>query len=336
MQLKSLVQNAFYASITREEGQDVRFSLLWSDPQLAAKFDWPRATFANEIPFNVESLRKLSPASDPERVDICAFSGDEIPQIWGLVFIRERSEGQKTYPPGLTLIVDSPGTLVIKTENRLVGTYSRGFGVLIEEGVHIDSVGIKQILAKIFSDERDFKEKIFSAARIIDFANEALVAGQGATILITMGNTPPEGVIFPKFLIDDASRKTLTEYLSNGDFQYLTKSLSRIALVDGAIVISEYGEIFGFGGMIQAAIKDDFQVVLVDSRNFNGSGKTISLSDFSGGSRHRSALAFCYENAGSAALVVSHDGIMSVMTRPTTEDRVLVVRPFLRTFDLGI
>jgi hypothetical protein len=335
-EIRSLLETAFYASIAREEGADVTFSLIWTNPRMAEESDWPRLQFDEGVGLQVEALRKLSPASDPELVDIALYSGENGPSIWGLVFLREKELGRRGFPPGLTVIVDSPGVLTIKSGSELVATYSRGLGVLVSEGTQIDKVGLVQLLAKIFSDDRDGREKIFAASKVLNFANEALIAGQGATLLITMGSEAPIGVSFPRYKAEVVSREQLSVRLADNKFLYLSKSISRIALVDGAVVMSEFGVIFGFGGMIKVADAKDFEILLVDSRNFAGKGTAIRLSEFSGGSRHRSALSFCYENPGAAALVVSHDGVMSVMTRPLQEDRVIVVRPFYKTFDLGM
>ena len=336
VELKTLVETTFYASISKEEGADVNFSLLWSNPQMAAESEWPRLQFECSLPLDVELLRKLSPASDPNHVDICAFLSENGPEIWGLLFLRERSPRGRGYPPGLTFIVDGPGTLIVKMGSQLVGTYSMGIGVVLNEDEQVDQIGLMQLLAKIFSDDRDGREKLFAAGKVLNFANEALLAGQGATLLVTIGDMSPASVNFPKYATECVSREDLASRLADNKFLYLSTSMSRIALVDGAVVMNEFGVVFGFGGMIRTSNELDFEVLVADSRNFKGKGKSIKLSEFSGGSRHRSALSFCYDNPGAAALVVSHDGIMSVMTRPLNENRVVVFRPFYRTFELGI
>lgn len=333
---RQCVETAFYASIAREEGSDVIFSLLWTDPALAQESSWPRMQFQTSLALDVEAVRKLSPASDPDLVDIAAFEGAKGPEIWGLLFLRDRMPGRRSLPPGFAIVVDAPGALTVKMGGTLVGTYSRGYGVVVQEGIQIDKIGLVQLLAKIFSDGRDGREKLMLASKIVNFASEALEAKQGATLLVTMGRDAPVGVQFSKYGIEDVSRNQLSDRLADNEFLYLSRSMSRVALVDGAVVMNEHGTIYGFGGMIQTDAPSEFNLTIVDSRNFKGAGKDLKLSEFSGGSRHRSALSFCYANTGSVALVVSHDGVMSVMTRPIEEDRVIVIRPFLKTFDLGL
>jgi hypothetical protein len=88
--------------------------------------------------------------------------------------------------------------------------------------------------------------------------------------------------------------------------------------------------------MIRTDQTPDFEVLVVNPAIPTNPPVRLRLSGFSGGARHRSSLVFCYLNPGSLALVVSHDGVMSVMTRPLEENSVVVLRPFLRGSDLGI
>ena len=95
-------------------------------------------------------------------------------------------------------------------------------------------------------------------------------------------------------------------------------------------------QLIGAETMIRTEETPDFSVALVNPQSPTEPCKRVTLSSFSAGARHRSALVFCYLNPGAAALVVSHDGVMSLLTRPVMEDCVVALRPLRRGTPLAI
>jgi hypothetical protein len=331
--LAELLDVAFLASIAQEEGRAVTFTLLYCDPLLAIESQWPMIRFASDLALTVEDIRKFSPATDPSTVDIGVFRQDGPLFLWGVAYLRRAVPGVpgvREYPPGLSITSRQPGVLVVREGMRDVLVFSRGHVTIPDERGGVVSSTLRQFLAKAFDSQRSFLDRYASAARIIDMACVALEGGQGATVLVVPSGMTPMGLDTPRYAVHDASRQILASALSDPDRIELVRSVARMAFVDGALVLEESGILLGAGTMIRTERTDDFELFIVSPASPANNHKRIRLTEFSGGSRHRSALVFCYLNPGALALVVSHDGVMSVITRPHEEQGVFVLTPFLR------
>jgi hypothetical protein len=96
-------------------------------------------------------------------------------------------------------------------------------------------------------------------------------------------------------------------------------------------VLDDALNLIGSGAMIRSPLRSapgEIEYVLIKPTEPSEYPAPRSIDDFPGGARHRSAIEFCYWNPESVAVVVSQDGVMSLMSRPTDEDSVLVLRPF--------
>jgi hypothetical protein len=125
--LAELLDVAFLASIAQEEGRAVTFTLLYCDPLLAIESQWPMIRFASDLPFSVEHIRKLSPATDPSTVDIGVFRQDGPLFLWGVAYLRRVVSGfpgVRQYPPGLSITSRQPGVLVVREDMRDVLVFS--------------------------------------------------------------------------------------------------------------------------------------------------------------------------------------------------------------------
>jgi hypothetical protein len=85
------------------------------------------------------------------------------------------------------------------------------------------------------------------------------------------------------------------------------RPVARMAAVDGAVVLTSDLSVLGFGAMISVVGGRD--VFLVNTST--GGADRIAIDD-AGGTRHQSAIRFACANPGSVALVISHDGHLSV------------------------
>jgi len=334
--LADLLDIAFFASITQEEGKSVSFTLLYCDPEVAIESKWPAIKFTAELPLAIEHIRKLSPATDSSDVDIAVFDRNGDLFLWGLVYIRHSAPGALCYPPGLSVSSRQAGVVVVQESMENVLIFRNGTVTFFDSGVDINKWSLRQILAKAFDTQRTFPDRYATAARIIDMASVALENGSGATVLVVPEGMNTTGLDAPKYSVHDSSRELLAAALSDQERTDIVKSVARLAFVDGALVLDEHGALLGAGTMIRTEQTLDFDVLIFNPAAPNAPPLRRTLSSFSGGARHRSALVFCYLNPGTLSLVVSHDGVMSVMTRPIEEDGVAVFRPFLRGFDLGI
>lgn len=97
----------------------------------------------------------------------------------------------------------------------------------------------------------------------------------------------------------------------------LARFLASLTAVDGVLVMSHSLELLGFGGEIAGDLPEvDFVARVVDPES-----QEIEMEAATAfGTRHRSAYRFCRAQPGCAALVISHDSGMRVVT--CVEDQV--------------
>jgi hypothetical protein len=334
--LEVLLDIAFFASLTHEEGQPVSFSLLYCDPTFAVESKWPIVRFASDLPLAVEHIRKLSPAADPETIDIGVYSSTGGLTIWGLVYVRRSQPGQRSFPPGLTFVSRQVGVVTVRDGLEDLLTFSHGQLTFTDSRGGLDSVPLRQLVAQALHEGRPFPDRYSSAAKIIDMACVALNGGVGATVLVVPMGMMPRALDQPKFGVHESTREALAVALADNNQVILARLVARLAFIDGALVVDESGMLLGAGTMIRTEQTPDFTVVLLNPSTPFDPPKRITLSSFSGGARHRSALVFCYLNPGALALVVSHDGVMSLLFRPTEENGVVAIRPFRKGAPLSI
>jgi hypothetical protein len=91
----------------------------------------------------------------------------------------------------------------------------------------------------------------------------------------------------------------------------LSKSISSLAKVDGAIVINGSPQILAFGVICNKFRDPAAQVLRSTDPSHPHSGEVVVASEF-GGSRHRSAIDFCSSFFPAGAVVASHDGGLTV------------------------
>ena len=125
--LETLISACYQASLLREEERAVTFRVILCDPQRLPPNEGPpggihRLEFPELRPFDVQELRRLSPAADYYRslVGVCLDKEGEL-RIWGLVhsgprWLREGQGGRDAPPPlprALILRVHGPGRIAV-------------------------------------------------------------------------------------------------------------------------------------------------------------------------------------------------------------------------------
>jgi hypothetical protein len=335
-EIGSLTDTAFLASVTREEGRDVAFRALFCDPAMAAASLWPLVVFNQSIPWSVEDIRKLSPACGHESTDIAVYRVDGALHIWGLLYVRRKEVGQRSAPTGFTVESHQAASIHATFDGEPVLMYSKSECTVPEvEGV-VDKVDIRKIIAEALDEIPGFRERMTMASRLVDMANEALVSGHGATILLVPSGMSPRCLDAPRYVLATSTTEALEKAFLDLSGIAATRGVARLAFLDGALLIEATGKVRAAGAMILVQRPYDFPVVTLSPSHPKRKATECKLADFGGGARHRSALVFCFENPGAFALVVSHDGQLSICTRPLNEAVVVAIRPILRGTDIGI
>jgi hypothetical protein len=88
----------FYASLRTEEGVPTRFAIAYLDgsnpdpspPEFPPADRWSYTRLADPLPFDVSTVVKLAPATDPRGSSLAIFAGAHGPMIWGLIDQQNR------------------------------------------------------------------------------------------------------------------------------------------------------------------------------------------------------------------------------------------------------
>lgn len=317
-QLCKVLNNLFWASLRKEEGQPVVLRVLVADPDRTRchfiKFD-------RRIPYSADTIAKISAglSGTSNCLGIWGLKKGD-PYIWGI------TEGLYD---GLWLSVSEPGhitaylwadaiaDIVPGTRPRIMGPdkwqnfvfYVRDyFGHLLPSGIGNQFGWNLRFLAK------------------------AMVHGRGGTILLVtddqkswkqsldfgyeVGTDKLE--VLRKF--DDFAKES--EPLNDRepfDYQYwcyntasemsytsTAKTIGQLTAIDGATVLSKIFVVLGFGAKIKAVGNPPDMLERIDPVIEPEISKVPFLEI--GGTRHRSAAQFVQDNPGSLALVASQDG----------------------------
>ncbi len=328
--LRELLDAAFFSSLAQEEGQPVSFTLLFADPGVAIESAWPCIRLTTPLPLSTEHIRKLSPAAPPGTVDLAVFPHDGLLKIWGLLYVRSTSPGRRSCPPGLAITALQIGSLSVKFTDRELLSYSRGEAVFFHPDESSDAFGLRKLLAMVFADDRPFHEKYKTAATLLSMCSVPLDVGSGATLLVVPQDHEIVGMDDPRYQADEHTCKSLSAALVSPDQAHVVVAAARLLFIDGAVVFREGLGLLGAGAMIRTKDTSDFPIRIVAPHNHAAAPIETTLYGFNGGARHRSALAFCHSNPGALAVVVSQDGVMSLMVRPLREDCVYAFRPIRR------
>ncbi len=333
--LRELFDAAFFSSLTQEEGQTVTFTLIYADPSVAIESGWPCIRLSASLPLSTEHIRKVSPAAPPGAVDIAVFPQGETLTIWGLLYVRCTSPGQRSYPPGLAITALQTGALSVRFSDQELLSYFRGDAVFFDPDESIDKLVLRQLLAKVFADDRPFPEKYKTAATLLSMCSVPLDEGSGATLLVIPHEHYINGLDEPRYEADEVTRKALLAALVSPGQPHVVAAVARLLFIDGAVVFREGVGLLGAGAMIRTRNTGNFPVRIIAPHKHSTKPIETTLHQFNGGARHCSALVFCHSNPGALAIVVSQDGVMSLMVRPLRDECVYSVRPIRRGSQLA-
>ena len=138
--VEALISACYQASLLREEERAVTFRVILCDPERLPPNDGPpggihRLEFPEPRPFDMQEIRRLSPAADYYRslIGICLDDVGQL-QIWGLVhsgprWLREGQGGRDApppLPPALVLRVHGPGRIAVDVEQKTLCKLDEG------------------------------------------------------------------------------------------------------------------------------------------------------------------------------------------------------------------
>ncbi len=328
---------AFWASLGTNEGRPTRTRVLFAEPPL---FPTPLC-FADPVPYEPARVTRLAPAV-PEGG--CIGVSPSTMSIWGVNAVDPGSSLN-----ALGIVIPMPGVLHVRIGPlRPFAVVSNGIAAVLADAALMLPERLRELLGKslvgadIRKTQRAWRECLMLAA----LARRVLHRGSGGTLLVVPAG---EGAwrrtieIAHRFATPDASlHEAVARELGGEDARSFAPdmpealkwqvvgsipghlsaeaaALRRVAPyanVDGAVIITRDLEVVGFGAKIVSTNGTSHVIVDADE---------TSIEDI-GGTRHQSAARFVGANRDCFAIVVSHDGHISLLHYDEPARAVRMVR----------
>ena len=328
LDIESIIDAAFWASLRREEGYPPKISLALLPPEQAGhplKFETP-------LPLSPYTLSKLAPAVERPGIHLGVWRADGTLFIWGttralprLCFVSE---------------VIEPGLLVIK--------YSRGR----DPGKFVNVAVLKGDQIKVVDEEGDAlpdcpdlltsmlgfgaqDPRAESLNVLVLLAVSMRAHGRGGSLLVVPQGSEAwrESIVQPVNYAVSPPYTELAELMSQDESERVKRpwqdalrravdAVGGLTAVDGAAVISRDYKLLAFGAKISrrrgAALVE--QVILTEPV-VGGSASVLQPVQI-GGTRHLSAAQFIHDQQDAVALVASQDGRFTVFAWSPCENMV--------------
>src|ERR671910_944003 len=341
--LETLISSCYQASLLREEERAVTFRVILCDPDLLPPREGPpegthRLEFPRPRPFDVQEIRRLSPAADYYRSLIgVRFDEEEGLRIWGLVHTGPRwlrgGQGGRDIPPPLppvlVLRVHGPGRIAVDVgleslckleEGRLSDvsmdvfdsrwlpdTFApvRGEIAQIHTGLRDQARKKGEVWARLDNDILEdryvsLKYKFVDAEPRRRF--RTLIVDVTNALARSYAGTPARDPVGWDDYEASSDRK-LTG-LDEAIFE-VAHLIAGLTAVDGAVVMTQRFELLGFGGEISGGLP----AVETVARALDVEADAAVEESIGGvGTRHRSAYRLCNELRDVISVVISQDG----------------------------
>lgn len=345
-ELSTIIQIAFFASLAEEEGRLVPFDLCYASPGQSGR-SYREIRFEHPIQLSVEAIRRLAPATVPDKTLIAIFAdgrfGTQL-SIWGLIIPVEDGQGGGNSLQQnrlLTISTRRPGSFTVKYRAQDLLHYSRGYLSFEKSTEEVDPKTLIQTVAAMLPEGELWKEMTsLAASRLLQVAASTLEAKTGGTLLV-LPNSMPKALRPSQYHLDTKhwllNPKTIySKSVQRSQAVFRVEDSVRIfsgwMKVDGALVVNKELACISFGTMIETIPSSVIQNIIVDLHSPakpTKAFKNVQLSEFSGGMRHKSAIEFCFQNPGALALIVSQDGVLTIAQRNSSEPRVIAIRPIV-------
>lgn len=365
-QLASLLDTAFFASTSVEEGRQARFSIAIRKPSR-----WGVHRFVAQEAVSVEAIAKLSAACHADATALQAAPSSAGWMFWGIgvnVPPWRRASRVLVHEDGLVLTARDAGVLTLRSYSDVLFHYERGTGMVLDKNTFA-----QDLIAKVLSPG----EKTLQVHHLSAIARAMRAHTRGGTLLVVPQATPAnitfrypilQERIHPLIFNDDHIVGTANETeivaplaeatgIENAHSKRARMSkqqpggsqpggdpfelhgidwtdtqaaqIGRLTAVDGIVALNHEMSVIGFGGKVP--IPDGFAshpVLHVDSQT--GVKKPTIVKQLFSGMRHMSAAAACAEHGpGALAMVQSQDGAMTIVVA-MHDSELWAIRPLHR------
>ena len=339
-QLAALLDSCFFATMLEEEGRPTRFATAFRSPDNLDGL--PARLLARPLPFTPETIRRISPATDPDLTCLGIWPSDGELFVWGLVDApRLRC---------LQIFGTDPGQLRVTYFRQIQMTYAFGIGRVRSEEDPSFLTSIQLIAAAMGLVGQQW----YRPRALLGLADALIRYGNGGAILVS--KRPREEVRRGRINLTYPSLGPLTtleepvleaeeaepapspdaalfDHFKSVERRNDIRRTARLGAVDGAVLCDPHLRIHGFGAMIDVrgmrpgarAYRVDLPAAMPHLSETPSDLSRISARhevaiDDVGGQRHQSAVRWCSRSrAALMALVCSQDSPTSLIA-PTGAD----------------
>lgn len=320
--LETLLQNVFWASLQKEEGQSLKFSAGYLRP--IYDYDY-FLTFDKPLPLEIKRIAKLAPAVKEMEAAMLVYPDDNGSlSVWGITDFN---------PALLTIKVLESGRLVVSFNTKNIAVITGYESVFIND---VYRERTRRIWSKLTPNPRGSSEEDDRVSLLTKALGNIRSSGRGGTIIVVpddgdwragfgslnyFGRSPlrtPHNLA--KEWADLCMKKGLRGALAKLqrmvelflEFDRVPGIIAQLSDVDGAVVCSRDLDVLGFGAKIKYDPQNSSPSIVYrfDSMDDVLKPVPVSLNDL-GGMRHQSAAHFVTCQHEALALVASQDGILS-------------------------
>lgn len=315
--LSRMIEVAFGASIKKEEGRSLKFSIGYYDPNTVETSNlFP---FATPLDFTVETVFKLAP-SLADTLGLAVKAVDDELKIVGLFTLF-------VYDPCMPVKVKvlDAGEILVAFENENFAKISLQESTLIKNPYSHFNSNIWRgfpFVSKPWVDP-------YILLIIRTLTKMRLLGHGGCLVVLPKDAKPPipnTDITYPmsynpEFITSIVKNlaNTMREGLNSGeitawnnipikhiiDIEAVAKIVAQLTSVDGATILTKNFEVLGYGVKLTTPATETFE--FDEFNSMTGESKIVNISNLKG-TRHQSAIRFVNNNLDALAFVVSQDG----------------------------
>ncbi|PKV76066.1 putative sensor domain DACNV-containing protein [Pontibacter ramchanderi] len=324
--IETMIDAAFWASLRREEGQSPKISLAFLQPEQSEQ----PLLFEHRLTLSPAVLTKIGPGVERPGIHLGVWYEGDYLHIWGMT----RSIPDFCF----VLDVSEPGLLVVKHRRQ------EGFGKFVNVAVLTgDQVKIVDEQSAHMPDCPDLLYSLldFSSVSVWNKSLNVLVQlsvsmrshGKGGILLVVPAGSeawrpsirhPMRYAVGPSYdeLTKLMRRKEDNDPHWQDEIKRAIDAIAGFTAVDGATIISDRYELYGFGAKITRKVGSTPVDKLIMTEPVVGGEAIIDQPALSGGTRHLSAAQFVHDQRDAIALVASQDGRFTIFSWSNCENMV--------------
>jgi hypothetical protein len=309
--IRSLIEEAFWASLEREEGRHHRFCIaVCPEDSVDEPF-----LFKPKVPFDSEHLAKLSPALQAERIVIGVWPEMDNLKIWGF-WPAQMSDSSLSFRSGAPR---RPLVKVVYAGQVLFEFHAfphSAFVRVLFTGKQAEDIepSVDPLSNALYSVLGSRPEELDRFLAFRDIAIHMRSHGHGGTLLIVRS--------------DDQSWQESVDCRAHEILRYdrpnkgsLTESIAQLTAIDGATIVTYDLTVLGFGVKIHPRTDQrnpkaeplEMDKVRVSKPFKQHRSEFKKVSELNWGTRHGSAARFVLDQQnGAMAIVASQDGGLSI------------------------